>query len=41
MPINISGETIEKEVIVYYAWMKDDPYINHFYFDYSIEEKLF
>ena len=41
MRINILGETIEKAVTVYYAWMKDDPYTNHFYFDYLIEEKLF
>ena len=25
MWINILGETIEKEVPVYYTWMKDDP----------------
>ena len=41
MRINILGATIKKEVTVYYAQMKDDPYMNHFYFDYSIEEKLF
>ena len=41
MRINILGETIEKEFTVHYAWIKDDPYMNHFYFDYSIEEKLF
>ena len=36
MLINILGETIEKEVAVYYTWMKVDPSMNHFYFDYSI-----
>ena len=36
MRTNILGETIEKEVTEYYAWMKDDPSMNHFYFDYSI-----
>ena len=33
---NISEETIEEEVTVYYAWMKDNLSMNHFYFDYSI-----
>ncbi len=28
MRINILGETIEKEVAVYYTWMKDDPSLN-------------
>ena len=36
MRINILGETIETGVTVYYAWMKDNPSMSHFYFDYSI-----
>ena len=36
MRINTLGETIEKEVAVYYTWMKDDLSMNHCYFDYSI-----
>ena len=41
MEISISGESIEKEVIVYYAWIIDDPSVNHFYFDYSMDGQLF
>ncbi len=41
MQTTISGETIEKEVTLYYAWMKDEPSMNHFYFDYSIDGQLF
>tara|TARA_B100000963_G_C22021603_1_gene407298 strand:+ start:349 stop:474 length:126 start_codon:yes stop_codon:yes gene_type:complete len=41
MQINILGETIDKEVTIYYAWMKDDLFMNHFYFDYSIDGQLF
>ena len=37
----ISAETIEKEVTLYYAWMKNDSSMNHFYFDYSIDGQLF
>ncbi len=33
---NISGETIEKEFTVNYAWMTVNPSMNHFYFYYSI-----
>ena len=36
MRINTLGETIEKEVDVYYTWMKDDPSMKYFYFYYSI-----
>ena len=36
MRINTLEETIEKEVAVYYIWIKDDPSMNHCYFDYSI-----
>ena len=36
MRTNILGETIEMEVTVYYAWMKEDLSMSHFYFDYSI-----
>ena len=36
MRIIILGETIEKEVAVYYTWIKNDPSMNHYYFDYSI-----
>ena len=36
MRANILGETIEKEVTVHYAWIKDNPSMNNFYFDYSI-----
>ena len=36
MRINTLGETIEKQVEAYYTWMKDDPYMNYFYYDYSI-----
>ena len=36
MRINTLGETIEKQVAVYKTLMKDDPYMNYFYFDYSI-----
>ena len=41
MQITIYGETIEKEVTLYYAWMKDDSSMNHFYFAYSIDGQLF
>jgi len=41
MQTTISRETIEKEVASYYVWMKDDPSMNHFYFDYSIDGQLF
>ncbi len=33
---NTLGETIEKEVAAYYTSMKDDPPMNHLYFEYSI-----
>ena len=41
METSILGETIEKEVTMYYALMKNDSSINHFYFDYSIYGQLF
>tara|TARA_B100000575_G_C22534104_1_gene343853 strand:- start:106 stop:228 length:123 start_codon:yes stop_codon:yes gene_type:complete len=30
MQINILRETTDKEVTIYYAWMKDDLFMNHF-----------
>ncbi len=41
MRTNISGETIEMEVAIYYAWMKDDPSMNQFYFYYLIKDNFF
>ena len=40
MNTKIIGETIEKDCIIYYGWGKDDPSLNHFYFDYPVD-KLF
>ena len=36
MRTNILLEAIKEEITMYYAWMKDNTSMNHFYFDYSI-----
>ena len=41
MQTTISGNTIEKETTIYHAWLKDDPSLQHFYFDYSTDGQLF
>ena len=41
MQTTIFRETIEKEVTMYYPWMKEEPSMNHFYFDYSFDRQLF
>ena len=34
----IIGETVEKDCTIMYAWGKDDKSLNHFYFDYPVDE---
>ena len=41
MQTTILGNTIEKETTIYHAWLKDDPSMQHFYFDYSTDGQLF
>ena len=41
MNTRISGDTIDKQTSIFYAWFSNDSSLNHFYFDYSIDGQLF